>query len=166
MIKRNMAPGLLRRFAAEDFSWISPQVWEKARKEAGAMARDIPLSITASDIDPECIAIARENAKRAGVQDCIVFCQGDAAALRDSRPYGTVICNPPYGERLGGIKDCERLYRAIGRSFASLDRWSYYVLTSHEDFEALFGRKASKKRKLYNGMIKCDLYQYFGPKPR
>ena len=77
-------------------------------------------------------------------------------------PYGTIICNPPYGERIGEIKECEKLYKEIGKSFNALDKWSYYIIASNENFESLFGKKANKKRKLYNGMIKCNLYQFFG----
>ena len=80
-------------------------------------------------------------------------------------PYGTIICNPPYGERIGEIKECEKLYKDLGVNFKKLDKWSYYIITSNENFEKLFGKKANKKRKLYNGMIKCNLYQFFGERP-
>ena len=111
--------------------------------------------------DEKCIRIAMANAERAGVADCISFSVSDAVDFKASAKVGSVICNPPYGERLGEKTECENLYRKIGKTFLKNDYWSFYILTSHEGFEKLFGRVASKRRKVYNGMIKCNIYQYF-----
>lgn len=165
MIKRNMAPGLSREFVSEQFNNIGSEIWNKARDEAKSLERNVPLEIYAYDIDADTVEIARNNAEKAGVGEYVVPRLGDARKIHLDMPYGTVICNPPYGERIGEIKECEQLYREIGVNFAKFDRWSYYIITSNENFERLFGKKANKKRKLYNGMIKCNLYQYFGEKP-
>lgn len=164
MFKRNIAPGINRSFAAEKFPYISSDIWEREREKAKSAIRELPLRLYGSDIDSECLKIAENNARRAGVEDCISFSLADAADFVTPEKYGAVICNPPYGERLGEKKECEELYRKLGRAFSKNKNWSYYILTSHEGFEALYGRKADKKRKLYNGMIKCDVYQYFGEK--
>lgn len=165
MFKRNVAPGLNRRFAAHGFSQINDEMWERVREEARSLEKDVPLEIYASDIDAQCVEIARENARIAGVGEWVKPTVGDAVKLSFDMPYGTVICNPPYGERLGEVKECEELYKRIGKTFEKLDKWSYYILTSHENFEEKFGKKANKKRKIYNGMLKCNIYQYFGEKP-
>ena len=165
MIKRNMAPGLSRRFAANDFEQINNSMWESAFEEARESVKDVPLEIYASDIDPMAVSLTRENAQKALVGDYIRVSEGKAENISFSQPYGTVICNPPYGERLGEIKECEELYKNIGKTFSKLDEWNYYILASNEEFERLFGKKADKKRKIYNGMIKCNIYQYFGAKP-
>lgn len=165
MIKRNIAPGLMRSFAAQSFSQLDEKLWRKARDEANSLKRDVPLEIYAYDIDKNTVEIAKENAKKAGVGEFVVPKEGDARKLSLDMPYGTIICNPPYGERIGEIKECEKLYKDIGESFKKLDKWSYYIITSNESFEKLFGKTANKKRKLYNGMIKCNLYQFFGERP-
>lgn len=165
MFKRNIAPGLTRRFAAHSFNQLSGGIWEKAVEEAKDLQKEVPLEIYASDIDAATVELARENARIAGVDKWIKTEVKDAVRLHFEMPYGTIICNPPYGERLGEIKECEQLYRKIGKTFESLDRWSYYVMTSHENFEDLFGKKANKRRKIYNGMLKCNVYQYFGERP-
>ena len=134
-------------------------------EEAQSLKRDTPLEIYASDIDPACVELTKENAIKAGVGDIINVTQKKAENIFIDKPYGSIICNPPYGERMGEKKECELLYENIGKTFAKLDKWSYYILTSNEDFEKLFGKRASKKRKIYNGMIKCNVYQYFGEKP-
>ena len=165
MIKKNISPGMHRSFSAEQFPWLPEKLWKLARDEAASLIRHIPLDITGIDIDQKTVEIARQNAVRAGLDGVIRFHAGDARHITSDRAYGAVICNPPYGERLGEKKDCEALYRQIGKAFSALPDWSYYILTSNEAFEGLFGRRADKKRKIYNGMIKCNLYQYFGPKP-
>lgn len=165
MIKKNIAPGINRDFAFNEFDWFSSKIFENTREEALDMQRDIPLEIYASDIDADNVNLSIKNAQIAGVSDFIKITQGDARKLNLNIPYGTIICNPPYGERIGEIKECEQLYKDIGKAFKMLDKWSYYIITSNENFEALFGKKANKKRKLYNGMIKCNLYQYFGERP-
>ncbi len=159
--KKNIAPGVNRSFSAESFPFIADTMWKIAREEAKDNERDLKLEILASDIDPDCIEIAKENAARAGVESDIKFSVSNALDFKSKLSGGTIMCNPPYGERLGEKKECEVLYRDFGKAFKNLDNWSLYLLTSNESFEKLFGKRADKKRKLYNGMIKCDLYQYF-----
>lgn len=165
MFKRNIAPGLTRNFAAQNFGFIPSQAWEAAKEEALSLKRDLPLEIYASDIDPDSVEIAAENARIAGVADAIKPQVKDVNDFFIDQPYGSIICNPPYGERLGDVDESERLYRQMGKVFSKLSDWSYYILTSNERFEKLFGRQADKKRKLYNGMIKCNIYQFFGKRP-
>ena len=165
MFKRNIAPGLMRDFAAEQFDQIDAKLWENARDEAHALERDISPEIYARDIDSEAVELTAENARIAGVGRFIHVEKGDAADFYSDKKYGAIICNPPYGERLSDKRECEKLYAKIGKSFSHLDEWSYYILTSNENFENIFGRKADKRRKLYNGMIKCSVYQYFGARP-
>ena len=165
MFKRCIAPGLTRRFSAEQFEQFSPKQWTDAREEAEAQKRSTPLTIYASDLDSDTIDIARENARIAGVDDVISFSCSDAADFYSDIPYGSIICNPPYGERLSDIDSCIELYSKIGRTFSRLPDWSYYILAADENFEKHFGRKAEKRRKIYNGMIKCNIYQYFGKRP-
>lgn len=165
MIKRNIAPGISREFAFNSFPQVEEDIWKNVCEEARSIERNVPLEIYAYDIDSETVDLARNNAIKAGVGDFVKPIQGDARKISFDMPYGTVICNPPYGERLGEIKECEKLYKEIGKNFQTFDKWSYYIITSNENFEKLFGRKANKKRKLYNGMIKCNLYQFFGERP-
>lgn len=165
MIKRNISPGISREFAVNNFHQMSDNLWKRIIDEAKSLQRNIPLDIYAYDIDSATVEIALANAVKAGVGEYVKPILGDARKFNIDIPYGTVICNPPYGERIGEIKDCEKLYRDIGINFKRLDKWSYYIITSNENFEKLFGRHANKKRKLYNGMIKCNLYQFFGERP-
>ena len=165
MIKRNIAPGLTRNFTGEKFAQISEKLWAECREEAKCAIKDIPLEIYAADINGKTVEIAKRNAEIAGVGDAVRPIVKDVADFSSALSYGTVICNPPYGERLGDKKECDELYRVMGRQFKALDKWSYYVITSNEDFEDNFGMKSAKKRKIYNGMLKCNIYQYFGPKP-
>ncbi|MTI85443.1 MAG: class I SAM-dependent RNA methyltransferase [Firmicutes bacterium] len=166
LIGQNIAPGLNRKFAAEEWPNIPTQYWEQAREEARDLAkRDKPLRIIGSDIDKRVLDLARYHARQAGVEKQIHFQQQSAVDLSSKFKYGYIICNPPYGERSGEKKEVEHLYREIGKTFKGLDTWSIYLLTANENFEALFGRQANKKRKLYNGRIKVDFYQFFGPRP-
>ena len=165
MIKKNIAPGISRGFAFNEFSQVDDKLWDRVKDEAKSLERDVPLEIYAYDIDADTVGIAKNNAVKAGVGEFVIPKQGDARKISFDMPYGTIICNPPYGERIGEIKECEQLYKDIGMSFKRLDKWSYYIITSNENFEKLFGKKANKKRKLYNGMIKCNLYQFFGERP-
>jgi len=165
LFKRNIAPGISRNFLAENFEQISADMWNLARTEARDKIRNTPLNITASDIDENVISVAEQNAKIAGVGDAISFSCADATKFYMPEKYGSIICNPPYGERLGDVLSCTELYKNIGKAFSSLPDWSYYILASDEDFEKHFGRKADKRRKIYNGMIKCNIYQYFGSRP-
>lgn len=166
LIGLNTAPGLRREFAAEKWLLIPRQLWNDARREAEDMIRrDQTLQIRGADIDPEVLSIARYHAKLAGVSDIISFQQMPVADLRTKRKYGCLVCNPPYGERLEDIKEVEYLYRQMGQVFKPLDTWSFYVLSSHQNFEKLFGRQADRKRKLFNGRIECQYYQFYGPRP-
>ena len=165
MIKRNIAPGLTRGFLSEHFVYCPEKLWKECREEAEALKKNVPLEIFASDIDAKTIEIAKNNAIVAGVGDAVIPTVKNVADFYTDIPYGTIIANPPYGERLGDEKVCRELYAEMGKAFRKLDKWSYYILTSNEGFESTFGKKADKKRKLYNGMLKCNIYQYFGERP-
>lgn len=166
LIGQNIAPGMNREFVSESWPVIPKTVWREARAETHDLARyDQKLEIIGTDVDDEILKIARRNAEEAGVDDQIHFQRMDVRDIRSKRKYGYLICNPPYGERLGEWKQVSRLYGEMGKTFAALDTWSFYIITSDEQFEEHFGRQASKKRKLYNGNIKVDYYQFFGPKP-
>lgn len=166
MLGKNIAPGLNREFAAEKFVQIPKNLWWDTRKEAhAAINKEIKLNIHASDIDPAAVALTKQNSELAGVRDDISVTLSPLNALNRTESYGTLICNPPYGERLGETEEAEELYRQMGQVFKRLDKWNLYVLTPNEHFELLYGKRADKKRKLYNGMIKCNYYQYYGPKP-
>ena len=165
MLMTGQAPGLDRHFAAEEFPQIPTQVWKDERARAMSEIRfDSNFEVWASDIDPKVLQTARDNAERAGVDDRIRFLEADATRIIKPDRRGTIVCNPPYGERLMTPREVEDLYRRMGRTFASFDPWQIYVLTSAENFERLYGRRADKIRKLYNGMIPCFLYQYFKPR--
>ncbi len=161
MQMRNIAPGMRRNFAAEKFPFIPNSIWREAKEEAldGIVPSD--FEIYASDIDPECIELTKANAYRAGVLNSMKVFKQDARRISAPGRRGTVVTNPPYGERIGTMSEVERLYRDIGAHFRSLAPWQIYVITSHEGFEKLYGKRADKVKKLYNGMIPCYLYQYF-----
>jgi len=162
----NIAPGLKRDFAAERWPNLPEEMWVEARTEAADLIRkDVTPEIEGYDFDKEVLSLARFHAREAGVEEYIHFQERPFADLSSKKKYGYIICNPPYGERLEDKATVERLYRQMGQIFKKLDTWSFYVLTSSEDFEKLLGRQASKNRKLYNGMIKCYYYQFFGPRP-
>ncbi len=165
LIGRNIAPGLKRKFVSEEWPNISSKIWSDLRAEASAAVKDLPLSIFASDIDTGVFRSARENARNAGVLDNIVFQKKPIEEFSSKKKYGCIVCNPPYGERLGDRKEAEALYTEMGKVFSKLETWSFFVLTAHPEFQKFLGRDATKNRKLYNGMIKCYLYQYFGPLP-
>ena len=159
---KNIAPGANRHFAAEQFDIITADVWSDARDEAfGAEKQDVEFEMFASDIDTGVLDVARENARRAGVDDKIKIFVKDARRIEKLDRRATIVCNPPYGERLLEREEAERLYREIGRTFSKLSPWQIYIITSCEYFERLYGRRADKIRKLYNGMIPCSFYQYF-----
>ncbi len=159
-----IAPGILRGFAAEKFSCIPKEAWDSAREDARSrVLSERRFEIFASDIDENVLEYARQNAKRALVADNIKFFVKDAREIKKLDRRGTIVCNPPYGERMLEIKDAEKLYREIGKTFAQLEPWQIYIITSCENFQSLYGRRADKVRKLYNGMIPCNLYQYFKP---
>lgn len=163
----NRAPGLNREFAAEKWPVIPARLWRSARQEA--MDLILPraeLQIRGTDIDREVLGLARYHARRAGVEGHIHWQRMPVSELSTQKKYGYLICNPPYGQRLEEMRDVERLYREMGKVFKGLDTWSFYVLTAHHGFERLFGRSADKRRKLYNGRIECQYYQFFGPRPQ
>lgn len=161
MMMNKIAPGVRRSFAAEAYPFLGASVWQSAREEARDLEIRSPFEAYASDIDPACVELTIKNAKRAGVNHAIRVMQMDARKIRADGRRGTVVTNPPYGERLGTVREVESLYRDIGRHFQSLSPWQVYIITSHPELERLYGRRADKVRKLYNGMIPCYLYQFF-----
>ncbi|MCR5663692.1 MAG: class I SAM-dependent RNA methyltransferase [Oscillospiraceae bacterium] len=161
LIALNRAPGLNRRFRAMDWATVDPSVWPRERERAREREYRGSYRIFGSDIDPKAIALAEENARRAGVAELIRFEVADAAAFSRPTERGVIVTNPPYGERILEKEEAERLYRSFGAAWAKSEGWSLYLLSSHTEFERCFGRTADKKRKLYNGMIKCDLFMYY-----
>ena len=161
MMMRGIAPGARRAFAAEEFSFIDKRIWLDAREEARVGEHESEFEAYASDIDPDAVALAEKNAHLAGVSDSIKVFRTDARKISAEGRRGTIVTNPPYGERLGTHREAERLYREIGEHFQSLAPWQVYVITSHPSFERFYGKRADKVRKLYNGMLPCYLYQYF-----
>lgn len=162
----NIAPGLNREFDSEKWPVIPGSFWRASREEARDMiARDIKLHVHGFDMDDRVLSLARYHARQAGLEGVVTFQAKPVSELRSRHKYGYIICNPPYGVRLGDRPEVDRLYREMGPVFNELDTWSYYILTAHPGFERLFGRSADKKRKLYNGRIQCNYYQYYGPRP-
>ena len=160
LIAKNRAPGLNRRFAAESYGWSDQAVWEQIRAEAKAKEFKGDYRILGSDNDPKCVSLSMANARKAGVADIITFQDGDATKMSLPAQSGIIVCNPPYGQRMLEQQSAQRLYAALGRHLKYADGWKKYIITSEPEFEHYFGRRADKKRKLYNGMIKCDYYMY------
>ena len=160
LIAKNRAPGLDRSFAAMDWRTLDPAIWQRAKEAALAREFHGDYAILGTDNDPKAVAIARKNAERAGVTDCVRFDVADARHFALSTERGVIVTNPPYGERILEKQEAEALYAAFGKALALVPGWQLFLLSSHADFERFFGKKADKKRKLYNGMIKCDLYMY------
>lgn len=159
---KKIAPGLARSFVSEKWRVIGKGLYNDIREEArDNIDNSIDTHIFAGDIDPAAVALARANAKKAGVDKFISFSVCDAAKAPLFEEKGVIVCNPPYGERLMDNASCEALYRKIGKHFSAFPNAGKYILTSHDAFEKHYGRSADKKRKLYNGMLKCYLYQYF-----
>ena len=167
MMAANMAPGMNREFLSEEWRNLIPRkFWYAAMDEANDLVNtDIDVDIQGYDIDGDIIRAARANAKAAGVDHLIHFQQRPVSELSHPKKYGFLITNPPYGERIEEKKNLPELYKTIGERFAALDSWSAYLITSYEDTERYFGRKADKNRKIYNGMMKTYFYQFLGPKP-
>lgn len=166
LIAGNVAPGGKRSFTAESWHQVPAKLWATAREEAADKARKIAdLRIHGSDIDADAISIARYHAKQAGVEDDIHLQRLPLSDISSRYKYGFIVCNPPYGERLGEIEEIENLYRELGKVYKSFDTWSLYALASHNRFETFIGRRADKKRKLFNGRIQCNYYQFYGPPP-
>ena len=164
MLATGQAPGLDRHFAGEAFSQFSPELWRRERERAMAQIRfDSDFEVYASDIDEDILDITYENALRGGVEEYINIFHADARTIKKLDRKGTIVCNPPYGERMGEIREVEQLYRDLGRNWKQLAPWQIYVLTSHDRFDRLYGRPADKTKKLYNGMLPCFLYEFFKP---
>lgn len=160
----NTAPGLKRSFSGESLPFVSKSIWQPAREEAAAKITKWDGGIYGFDIDKDCVELSKQNAKRAGVENLVSFSVGDVRAF--SSPVegarGTIVTNPPYGERMGDRAEVEKLYTDMGKAFAkNVPNWQIYVINSNEMFPKCFGRRADKARKLYNGMLPCTFYQFF-----
>ena len=163
LLARKIAPGLKRQFAFEEWNWVDKELVAEARQRAKELIDwDLELDISGSDIDARLVEIAKKNAQAAGVEDDIHFKQMRLQDLKTDKTNGVIISNPPYGERLLDDEAIVTLYREMGQTFAPLETWSKFILTSDEQFEVRYGQQADKKRKLYNGTLKVDLYQFFG----
>ena len=167
MIAANMAPGMNRHFLSERWTHlIDRSLWRDSFAEAREMARpDVDVDIQGYDIDGEMIRAARENARRAGVEEMTHLQRRAVCNLHHPKKYGFLITNPPYGERMEEKELLPGLYQEIGQAFSELDSWSMYLISAYEDTERYIGRKADKNRKIYNGMLKTYFYQFLGPKP-
>lgn len=161
LIAKNRAPGLNRSFTAQSWRTLDQSVWNAARDEARSREFNGNYRIIGSDIDPNALELARENAVRAGVADIVRFEKADATKFSRVTDSGIIVTNPPYGERIMEKQEAEALYRGFGEAWRKTENWKLYLLSSHTEFERTFGKTADKKRKLYNGMIKCDLFMYF-----
>ncbi len=166
LIGKNIAPGLKRDFISETWRQIPRHVWQSVREEARQKINGVSFQILASDSDALVLRKARGNAERAGVSDVIAFQRLPIEQFRSRKKFGCIICNPPYGERLSEENEIKLLYKTMGETYSRLDTWSYFILTAHPGFERLFGKKATRNRKLYNGMLQCYLYEYLGPRPQ
>ncbi len=166
MIGLNLAPGSRRDFVCESWPWFDSIIMTEERESAlDAIQLDIPVNIFASDVDKASISMAQYHARKAGVNDCIEWHTSDVRSWSPSEQYGCLVTNPPYGDRMGEQREVEELYRDFGATMKSADSWSVFVITSHKNFEHLYGKKADKRRKLYNGRIETTFYQYLGPLP-
>lgn len=166
MIGLNMAPGLNREFTAESWPQVSKSLWNIAREEAKDLSkRNLKLKIIGTDIDEKVISLARYHCKLAGLDEQIHLQRLPLSELRNSHKYGCIICNPPYGERLGDEREVQQLYREMRKVFDPLETWSFYILTAYPQFEKVYGKRADRRRKLYNGRIECQYYQFAGPRP-
>jgi len=160
LIAKNRAPGLGRQFAAEAFPWVPKEVWALAKTEAKDKEFSGKYQIMGSDSDPQCVSLSFANARKAGVSDIVTFRDGDATKMDLPAAEGILICNPPYGERMMEQHSAQRLYAALGRHLKFANNWKKFVITSEPEFEHYFGKRADKKRKFYNGKIKCDYYMF------
>ena len=161
MIARNMAVGVNRSFAAESWKFIGSRTFDLAREQARDGVIDIVPDIIGSDIDPRAIEVCKRHAQKAGVK--LRFITRPLEQFEKPCESGIIVCNPPYGERLLEKKEAEQLYRQMRDRFADLTHWDVNVITSHKDFERIYGKKADKRRKLSNGGMTCTLYRYFAP---
>ncbi|WP_433596138.1 THUMP domain-containing class I SAM-dependent RNA methyltransferase [Lysinibacillus xylanilyticus] len=167
MFGQNIAPGYNREFISEDWPWMKAKIWDAARDEADSLANyDQPLEIVGSDIDHRMVSIAQENALEAGFGDMISFKQMQARDFTTQLTDGVMIGNPPYGERIGDIEVVEQVIRDLGKVMKNYPTWSVYMLSSMKNFEELYGRQTTKKRKLFNGFIETNYYQFWGQKSK
>ncbi|MET3575177.1 class I SAM-dependent RNA methyltransferase [Bhargavaea ullalensis] len=167
MIGQNMAPGYNRDFVSEGWPWMDAKIWEDVRAHAESVADyEVELDITGTDIDHRMIKIAEANAAEAGFAGVIQFKQMQAADFTTDQENGVMASNPPYGERIGEVEEVEEAIRTLGRAMEKFPSWSVYMLSSMENFEDLWGRRATKKRKLFNGFIRTDYYQFWGQRKR
>ena len=160
LIAKNRAPGLHRGFAAQAYPWMPKSAWDLAVQEAKDLEFNGKYKIMGSDNNPTCVSLAFANARKAGVADCVTFQDGDATKMSLPADSGILVCNPPYGERMMEQNSAKRLYSALGRHLKFANGWKQFVITSEPEFEHYFGRRADKKRKFYNGKIKCDYYMF------
>lgn len=160
LIAKNRAPGLMRKFAAQSFPWIAPEIWDDLRREAKEKEFNGNYHILGSDNDPRCVSLSMANARKAGVADCIRFRDADATKMSLPTDTGILVTNPPYVQRMLEQQSAQRLYAALGRHLKYANGWKKYIITSEPEFEHYFGKRADKKRKLYNGMIQCNYYMY------
>jgi len=167
MFGQNIAPGYNREFISEDWPWMKAQIWDAVRDEAESLANyDQPLEIVGSDIDHRMVSIAQENATEAGFGELITFKQMQARDFTTQFSDGVMIGNPPYGERIGDVEVVEQVIRDLGKVMKNYPTWSVYMLSSMKNFEELYGRQATKKRKLFNGFIETNYYQFWGQKSK
>ena len=167
LIGCNIAPGLKRNFAFENWDWVDKDIVKQAREqEQAAIKKDVDLDISGYDIDGSMIEIAKENAVQAGVQDIVNFKQMAVKDFKTDKINGVIVANPPYGERLSDKEHVHQLYQQMGKLYQPLTSWSKYILTSDLQFEQFYGTKATKRRKLYNGSLRTDFFQYWGKKIR
>jgi len=160
LIAKNRAPGLNRQFAAQEYPWVPREVWKQAKEEAQDKEFHGKYRILGSDSDPNCVSLSFANARKAGVADSVTFQDADATKMSLPAESGILVCNPPYGERMMEQHSAQRLYSALGRHLKYANNWKQFVITSEPEFEHYFGRRADKKRKFYNGKIKCDYYMF------
>ena len=166
MISKKIAPGVNRHFVSETWREFDQNIWKDVRNEARSEEiENSPQTILGSDLNPKAVELALHHAKEAGVADVASFKQMNVLDFYSKEKYGFIITNPPYGERIGEIHAVESLYRDLGKVYKRLDSWSLYIITSNPSFEKLFGKTADRRRKLYNGQLLCQYYQFYGPKP-
>jgi len=167
MLGQNIAPGYNREFISEAWPWMKAKIWDEVRNEADSLANyEQPLEIFGSDIDHRMVSIAQENALEAGFGEIITFKQMQARDFTTQLTDGVMIGNPPYGERIGDVEVVEQVIRDLGTIMKSNPTWSVYMLSSMKNFEELYGRQATKKRKLFNGFIETNYYQFWGQKSK
>ena len=162
LIMTDTPPGLRRHFIAESYSFLDSKLWKKVREEGESkIKKDCEFKAFGSDIDGNILKTAAANLKRSGMEKYVTLFKKDAAQIQSDGVRTTIVCNPPYGERLETVRTARELYKKIGQNFPSLSPWQIYIITSDDEFERYYGKKADKARKLYNGMLKCSYYQYF-----